>query len=190
MKLNNLISLMTLSVTAVLLVGCSHSNTSPNSSSGYNSASNNNGGATPYSVQGSAGFQATRSINGGTATNGAHINALKAPANQTYYFDFASNQIHGSDMRALNIQANYLAAHPHAKIRLGGNTDNRGSREYNIGLGWRRDQAVAHYFEQRGVSRKQIQMVSYGKEHPMVQGNNAHAWSLNRRVNLTYKVTS
>ena len=91
------------------------------------------------------------------------------------------------DLRALRIQANFLASHPNAKIRLEGNTDNRGSREYNIGLGWRRDQSVARILEQQGVRSTQIQMVSYGKERPAVDGNNERVWSLNRRVNFIYK---
>ena len=85
------------------------------------------------------------------------------------------------------MQANYLASHPNAKIRLEGNTDDRGTQEYNIGLGWRRDQSVARILQQQGVSPKQIQMVSYGKLRPAVPGENEKAWGLNRRVNMVYK---
>lgn len=122
------------------------------------------------------------------ADTGRIINPLKAPSNQTYYFDYDSNNVHVSDDQALDIQANYLASHPSARIRLEGNTDNRGSREYNIGLGWRRAQAVQQYLVQRGVRTEQIQMVSYGKEHPAAMGDTPRAWALNRRVNLIYKV--
>ena len=124
---------------------------------------------------------------GQTDSEGRFINPLTAPASQTYYFDFDQSNIHDSDMKAISIQANYLVSHPSAVIRLEGNTDNRGSREYNIGLGWRRDQAVARIFEQQGVSSKQIHMVSYGKEKPAAAGNDEHAWMLNRRVNLIYE---
>lgn len=116
-------------------------------------------------------------------------NPMRAPANQTYYFAYDSSRMRSQDKRALRIQANYLASHPKARIRLEGNTDDRGSREYNIGLGWRRDQSVARLLEQWGVRPKQIQMVSYGKEHPVVTANNEKAWALNRRVNLIYKAT-
>ena len=114
-------------------------------------------------------------------------NPMRAPANQTYYFSFDSSQIRSQDQRALMIQAGFLASHPNSKIRLEGNTDNRGSREYNIALGWRRDQTVARMLEQQGVRPNQIQMVSYGKERPAVTGNNDQAWALNRRVNFIYK---
>lgn len=116
-----------------------------------------------------------------------HINAMTAPANQVYYFDFDQASIQQSDLQAMNIQANYIANHPSAHIRLEGNTDNRGSREYNVGLGWRRAQAVAQILEQQGVSPQQISMVSYGKEHPVAVGDNEQAWSLNRRVELIYE---
>ena len=120
-------------------------------------------------------------------TDGRIINPLVAPANQTYYFDFDSIASHSFDLKAIQIQANYLAMHSTAKIRLEGNTDNRGSREYNIGLGWRRDKAIARILEQAGVAPRQMDMLSYGKECPAVVGDNETTWKLNRRVNLIYE---
>ncbi len=122
--------------------------------------------------------------------SGKWVNALRAPANQTYYFPFDSNHVTPEDREAIQIQAKYLETHRGAKVRLEGNTDNRGSREYNIALGWRRAQAIARFLESFGhqrISPKQIEMVSYGKERPAVSGDNEEAWSLNRRVNLVYK---
>lgn len=115
------------------------------------------------------------------------INPLIAPTNQTYYFNFDSMTVRSIDLQAIHIQANYLIIHPKAKVRLEGNADNRGSREYNIGLGWRRDQAIVRILEQEGVAPSQLDVVSYGKEHPAVLGNNEYAWQLNRRVNLIYE---
>jgi peptidoglycan-associated lipoprotein len=136
------------------------------------------GGASAYGANGSDKFQYD--------SNGMRINPLTAPANQTYYFQFDSSGMRPEDLRALNIQANYLAAHPNVQIRLEGNTDNRGSREYNIGLGWRRDQAVARLMEQQGVKPGQIKMLSYGKERPVAMGDSEQSWALNRRVDLKY----
>ena len=124
-----------------------------------------------------------------TDANGMKVNPLTAPSNQTYYFSFDKDAVRSSDMEAILVQANYLVAHPQAKVRLEGNTDARGSREYNIALGWRRDQTVARVFEQQGVRPQQIDMVSYGKERPVSFGQNEHSWQLNRRVNLIYEVT-
>lgn len=137
-----------------------------------------------------AGLNTQNGYQGGAvkyAANGEIINSLTAPSNQTYYFDFDSSNVAQDDMKAIQIQASYIATHSTAKVRLEGNTDNRGSREYNIGLGWRRDQAIQRLLEQQGVLGKQIDMVSYGKERPAVVGNNPRAWHLNRRVHLVYE---
>jgi peptidoglycan-associated lipoprotein len=177
-------SVMVLSVAA--LTACSHANKTSRAS------------ASPYANKVTdAAEQAaqTYAMNGGVPygqspkrkPDGELVNALKAPTNQTYYFDFNSNTLHDADYQALTVQAIYLANHPKAKVRLEGNADNRGSREYNIALGWRRDQSVETLLEQQGVSAKQIDKVSYGKERPAVFGNNAYAWKLNRRVNLMYE---
>jgi peptidoglycan-associated lipoprotein len=116
------------------------------------------------------------------------INPLKAPANQVYYFDFDSSAIKNSEyLQAIKIQATYLSAHPNAKVRLEGRADGRGSREYNIALGWRRAQTIAKYLKLYGVRPEQIKSVSYGKEHPFPYGDSEKAWSLNRRVNLNYE---
>ena len=139
------------------------------------------------SGSGSDGSQTYGMNAGNTDSDGFKINSMKAPSNQTYYFALNSSDLRSQDMTALMNQANYLASHASAHIRLEGNTDNRGSREYNIGLGWRRDQTVARILEQQGVRVNQIQMVSYGKENPAVPGNNEHAWALNRRVDFMYK---
>lgn len=107
--------------------------------------------------------------------------------NQTYYFDFDRSKILADAIVSIKAQADYLIAHPDARVRLEGNTDNRGSREYNIALGWRRDQTVQHIMLQDGVAPKQIVMLSYGKERPAVVGDNEAAWAKNRRVNLIYE---
>ena len=177
MKLNKIAQFAVIAIAAsslLLLASCSKK-PSAGSESGSGSGSE------------SSQTYGMNSGNGYGENNGFHVNSLKAPSNQTYYFALNSSDVHQSDMKALLIQSNYIAAHPGAKVRLEGNTDNRGSREYNIGLGWRRDQSVARVMEQQGVKASQIQMVSHGKENPAVPGNNEHAWALNRRVNFIYK---
>jgi peptidoglycan-associated lipoprotein len=71
-------------------------------------------------------------------------------------------------------------------VRVEGNTDERGSREYNIGLGERRAQAVRRALMLQGVSEMQITTVSYGEERPAVTGHTEEAWSRNRRANIVY----
>lgn len=181
MKRCTLISLILMTLG---LVACAHH---PKATSSQADISSTHGasvdGTQAYGMQSASTYQTD-------AQTGRVVNPLRAPTNQVYYFDFDSNAVHTSDDKALDIQANYLASHPTARIRLEGNTDNRGSREYNIGLGWRRAQSVQQYLVQRGVRTDQIQMISYGKEHPAVAGDTSHAWALNRRVNLIYKAAS
>ena len=82
--------------------------------------------------------------------------------------------------------AKYLASNASIRVRLEGNTDERGSREYNIGLGERRAQAVRQALLLQGVAESQITTVSYGEERPAVTGHTEEAWSQNRRVEIVY----
>src|SRR3989338_810334 len=166
------ISIAMLAASSLLITSCSKKpSTAQASDNGYVSTSQDSGVKT-YGAASSNGFQ---------------VNSMNAPSNQTYYFDLNQSNMNWPDMKALLVQANYLATHANARIRLEGNTDDRGSREYNGGLGWRRDQTVARVLEQQGVRPSQIQMVSYGKENPAASGDDEHAWALNRRVNFIYK---
>ncbi len=121
------------------------------------------------------------------ASDGRIVNPLKAPTSQTYYFSFDDSHVEGDDFTAIRMQAQYLAAHPAARVRLEGNTDDVGSREYNIALGWRRDQAIARILKQYGARRSQLIMVSYGKEKPAQAGMSQRVRLLNRRVHLVYE---
>lgn len=114
-------------------------------------------------------------------------NRLKAPYNQSYFFDFDRYEVRGDDVESINVQANYLLQHSGAKVRLEGNADERGSREYNIALGWKRAKAVAAVLKQQGVGESQIVMISYGKEKPIALGHDEAAHSKNRRTDLIYE---
>lgn len=188
MRLVQWVKVGLLGVGIVGLAACSHKQSSVDSFDGPR-AMNGPGpagggaGAQSYAMQGQRAYQGQPQ----KGPDGEIINPLGAPASQTYYFGFNQSIVRPVDDKAVSIQANYLATHPTARVRLEGNTDNRGSREYNVGLGWRRDQAVARLFEQEGVAPKQIRMLSYGKEHPAIIGNTEGAWKLNRRVHLVYE---
>jgi len=73
-------------------------------------------------------------------------------------------------------------------VRLEGHADERGSREYNIGLGDRRAQSVRQILLFQGASSDQIETISYGEERPAVLGHDESAWSKNRRVEMVYDV--
>src|SRR5215475_13817061 len=107
-------------------------------------------------------------------------------AKRVIYFDFDSSDIKGEGNDVVAAHAKYLASHTSTRVRLEGNTDDRGSREYNIGLGERRAQAVRRALMLQGASEGQLQTVSYGAERPAVQGSDESAWSKNRRVEIVY----
>jgi peptidoglycan-associated lipoprotein len=107
-------------------------------------------------------------------------------AKRIIYFDFDSSDIKGEGTDVVAAHAKYLASHASTRVRLEGNTDARGSREYNIGLGERRAQAVRRALLLQGATESQPATVSYGAERPAVAGNDEAAWSKNRRVEIVY----
>ena len=86
----------------------------------------------------------------------------------------------------LAAHARRLAASPNLKVRLEGHTDERGSREYNIGLGERRAQSVRRALLLQSVGDGQLNTVSYGEERPAVDGHDEGSWAKNRRVEIVY----
>lgn len=107
-------------------------------------------------------------------------------ATRLVYFDFDSAEIKGAGTDVVAAHAKYLATHPATRVRLEGHTDERGSREYNIGLGERRAQSVRRALLLQGASDVQISTVSYGEERPAVAGHDEAAWAKNRRVEIVY----
>ena len=102
------------------------------------------------------------------------------------YFDFDSASIRSEYAQSIAAHASHLADNVGLAVRLEGHTDERGSREYNIGLGERRAQAVRRALMLQGVGGDQISTVSYGEERPAVSGSDEEAWAMNRRVEIVY----
>lgn len=121
--------------------------------------------------------------------NGVDVSSQDLMQEKTFYFDFDKSVVKPHAMPALMAHAKYLASHPEAHIRLEGHTDERGSREYNIGLGERRAKAVEDVLVANGADKKQIALVSYGREKPAVQGHDESAWQYNRRAILAYEAS-
>jgi peptidoglycan-associated lipoprotein len=109
------------------------------------------------------------------------IVAAKGPV---VYFAYDSSEVSAEYNELLDSTAKRLLANKTSKLRLEGNTDERGSAEYNIGLGERRAQAVKHALTARGVAESQLSTVSYGAERPQAEGHDESAWTKNRRVDL------
>ena len=107
-------------------------------------------------------------------------------ATRVVYFEFDSSEVRGTGVDLVAAHARYLAANPATRVRLEGHTDERGSREYNIGLGERRAQAVRRALMLQGALDGQISTVSYGEERPAAAGHDEEAWAKNRRVEIVY----
>lgn len=98
------------------------------------------------------------------------------------FFDLNSSAINERAQETLGQQAEWLRAYPTVQVTIEGHTDERGTREYNLGLGDRRANAVVAYLVALGVNKDRLKTVSWGKERPEALGSNQTAWALNRRA--------
>ena len=102
------------------------------------------------------------------------------------YFDLDQYLIKPDFQAAMACHAKYLRDRPDARVTLEGHADERGSREYNLGLGERRGNAVSSALQANGGSAGQITVVSYGEERPVCTQSDESCWSQNRRVEIVY----
>ncbi len=98
------------------------------------------------------------------------------------YFDFDAHSVRADAAPVLAAQAAWLNRYPSVMVRLEGNADERGTREYNLALGARRANAVREFLVSRGVSASRITTVSYGKERPIDPGTSEEAYQRNRNA--------
>ena len=111
----------------------------------------------------------------------AEKNAIATITDGKVYFAFDRYDIAPEYKAMLNEKAELLKQFPNLFVRIEGNCDDRGTQEYNLALGERRARAAYDYMVALGVSPSQLEMISYGKENPAVQGHDEAAWSQNRR---------
>jgi peptidoglycan-associated lipoprotein len=97
------------------------------------------------------------------------------------FFDFDKSNIRDDQKAALNDDVAWLKANARAKITVEGHCDERGTSEYNLGLGERRAKAVKDYLIAAGLPADRVATISYGKERPFVLGHDESAWKWNRR---------
>lgn len=118
-------------------------------------------------------------------------NPLTDPANilskRSIYFDLDSYSVKDEFRPLVESHAQYIKQNPGAKAFLQGNTDERGSREYNLALGQKRAEAVKKMMNVMGVADNQIETVSFGEEKPKSEGHDEGAWSQNRRSDIIYQ---
>ncbi len=102
------------------------------------------------------------------------------------YFDLDQDTLKPEFTAIMACHAKYLQDRPSSRVTLEGNADERGSREYNLGLGERRGNAVSTALQGNGGSASQLTVVSYGEERPTCTDSAEGCWSQNRRVEIVY----
>lgn len=164
-----------ISLLAVIVTGCA-SPSIPDPEAGDGSMDSSGDGSS------SSGFE-DRSAFGGEDVPFEGSDAAMA---MIIYFDFDQSDLKPQYADLLARHANRLSNNSAARIRLEGHADERGSREYNIGLGERRSQAVRRMLLIQGATTSQISTVSFGEERPAAFGSNEESYALNRRVEIKY----
>ncbi|MSQ58814.1 MAG: peptidoglycan-associated lipoprotein Pal [Betaproteobacteria bacterium] len=105
---------------------------------------------------------------------------------RSVYFGYDSVSVESEYSHIVEAHAKFLLDHPQVKVRLEGNCDVRGSREYNLALGQKRSDSVKRAFALLGVPAAQLESVSFGEEKPRMQGDTEEAHQENRRVDIVY----
>ena len=132
--------------------------------------------------------QPVRGVDLTTAKPGA--NPLQVPgsvlARRSVFFDYDKYDVKDEHKPLLEAHGQYLRANAGAKMLIQGNTDERGSREYNLALGQRRADAMKKMLLLLGAREEQIESVSLGEEKPRAQGSSEEAYAQNRRGDILY----
>jgi peptidoglycan-associated lipoprotein len=185
----NLTPLLTAVVAAVLIAGCSTTPDDASQSGGAPVIDPVTGKPAP---KGKPGAQAQK-------IPGVDLTAKPGPgeadprlksgvlARRSIYYDYDQFDIKDEYRGLVEAHAKYLRENPAARVLVQGNTDERGSREYNIALGQRRADAVKKMMMLLGATEAQIETVSFGKEKPRNPGHDEGAWTENRRDDFVYR---
>jgi len=132
------------------------------------------------------GSRSTTTETSGTDTGGKYcpgdLDKVPCLRQRTVYFDYDKSDVKSEAAATLQCHAKYLRDNPTARMTLEGHADERGTREYNLGLGERRGNAASGAIGQSG----QTTVVSYGEERPTCTESNEGCWSKNRRVEIIY----
>jgi peptidoglycan-associated lipoprotein len=174
MRLN--LGLKTLSIfTALLLVAaCETAPTETGDSSG--------GGATTQTSGTSGSSTTVVTETTSTTVKPGSQEDLVLNVGDRVFFGFDKYDLSDEAQATLQRQAAWLKANPTVTLLIEGNTDERGTREYNLALGERRATSVKNYLVTLGISPNRLSTISYGKERPVALGHNEAAWAQNRRA--------
>jgi peptidoglycan-associated lipoprotein len=162
--------LLTAAVASATLVACSSNKTKP-------VAPTDNGGNPPAMTGG---------VDNGGKYKPGDLDSDSCLRQRVVYFDFDHAEIKPEFQAQIACHASYLRQFPGARVTLEGNADERGTREYNLGLGERRGNAVSSALGSSGASSSQLNVVSYGEERPTCKEHSEGCWQKNRRVEIVY----
>jgi peptidoglycan-associated lipoprotein len=141
-------------------------------------------------TQSSTGTTPSTSSTTASTTQSVTGNPLTDPSSilskRSVYFDFDSNAVKDEYRNMIQAHARYLNDNRSRNIRIEGNCDERGSREYNLALGQRRAEAVKKVMTVLGVQDGRIETISFGEEKPKNAGHDEAAWAENRRADIRY----
>lgn len=160
-----------LAVVAAALAACSSAGVDPSIADGA-SATTGSGQSTVTQVQ---------------AGDGESDRMGPVSVGRTIYFDFDSFVVKPEYEPIVEGHARFLRSHPDRNVALEGNTDERGSREYNLALGQKRSEAVRRAMRLAGASDSQMEAVSFGEENPAAYGSTEEDYAQNRRVEIRYR---
>jgi peptidoglycan-associated lipoprotein len=168
-------------VIAAVVAGCASKEKQPDASVTDRSAGTTPPAATTPSTSSTTTPSREASVSG---------DPLKDPNNilskRSVYFDFDSNAVKDEYRGVIQAHARYMNDKRDSRIRIEGNCDERGSREYNLALGQRRAEAVKKVMTVLGVNDNRVETVSYGEEKPKSMGHDEEAWAQNRRADIRY----
>jgi peptidoglycan-associated lipoprotein len=179
--MRNILTLALLGVAAATLTGCPSAPVKPETpveNRDVNAGAKSDGSATTTTVD-------------DKGLDGKNIDPLLDPKNvnlakRSIYFDYDKYDIQDKFKPVVDAHARYLISHPERKMLIQGNTDERGSREYNLALGQRRADAAKRALTLLGAKEGQIESVSLGEEKPRALGKDEASYAENRRDDMIY----
>lgn len=142
--------------------------------------------STPQSSATSPSSTSSADRSGPRATRAITRDAAGRPNERSVYYDFDKSSLSAADRKLVEAHAQYLREHPDVKVKVEGNADERGSKEYNLALGQRRAEAVTKAMTILGINDQRVEAVSYGEEKPKANGHDEKAWAENRRSDILY----
>lgn len=169
-------SLIATATLAALLAACSTTPTAPVEEKA----------AAPVAAPAAAPAAKPAAVNTDPFADPDALNKIALLQKRSVYFEFDKYDIPLDYVSIIEAHSKYLKAQPNVKLLIQGNTDERGSREYNLALGQKRADAVKNNLKLLGVAEGQIESVSLGEEKPKATGHDEAAWAENRRADLVY----